>query len=65
MAKGQANWDAKKIETFNTMVEGVLEYASKNDIPAVVTEGAMRDILAQIEASRLLASLRRQGAKMI
>lgn len=59
-----ANYDAEKIDTFNKMIGGCIEYAQKHNLPMCVTEGAFRDVLTQIEAHRQVAALRNAGAKL-
>lgn len=59
-----AQFDAEKITTFQKLVDGAVEYANKHQLPIVVVEAAMRDVLAGAEAHRLVRALRANGAKI-
>lgn len=52
------------IKTFDQLVAGLGEYAAKHNLPLSIVEGACRDMIAQVEARRLLGALRNQGAKL-
>lgn len=58
------NYDLPKVQHFEKLFQGALEYASNTSLPLCVIEGACRDALAQVEAQRLLNALRARGAKL-
>lgn len=57
-------WDVEKIETFEKLVQGAVEYANKHNLSLSVVEASMRDILANVEAHRMLNAMRARGAKL-
>lgn len=58
------NFDAQKIAAFRKMVDEAVHYAQQQNLPIQVVEGAMRDVLSGVEASRFLQSMRNNGAKI-
>lgn len=58
------NYDPAKIEHFERMFLGALEYASNIGLPITVVEASCRDVLGKIEGRRLLDGLRGAGAKL-
>lgn len=57
-------YDAAKIEHFEKLFTGSLEYAQNVGLPLTVVEAACRDALSNCEAHRLLNALRMRGAKL-
>lgn len=58
------NYDPAKIQHFEGMFQGALEYAGNVGLPITVVEAACRDTLGKIEGRRLLEGLRQNGAKL-
>lgn len=52
------------LKTFDQLMAGIAEYASKHNLPLSIVEGGCRDLIAQVEAHRLLEALRQRGAKI-
>jgi hypothetical protein len=55
---------AETLQTFDTLMSGVAEYAQKHGLPLSIVEGGARDLIAQVEAHRMLQALRSRGAKI-
>lgn len=58
------NFDVQKIAAFRKLVDEAVGYAQTHNLPIQIVEGAMRDVLSGVEASRLLKSLRMNGGKL-
>lgn len=59
-----ANFDPAKIAQFEKMVNDAMTFAITNGLPLSVVEAAMRDVLSDVEAYRLLNALRNRGARV-
>lgn len=57
-------YEPAKIEHFEKLFQGALEYAGNVGLPITVVEAACRDVLGKIDGRRLLDGLRGAGGKV-